>query len=60
MTTYSYKCDECLYEFDAKQRMTDDSLKICPECNNVALRRVITTTSKPIFKGGGWPDKKGY
>lgn len=53
MTTYHYKCDACQHEFDIKQRMTDDSLEICPECMVVGLKRVIQPT-EVIYKGDGW------
>lgn len=60
MPTYTYRCNECNHQFDIKQRMTDDKLEVCPKCMAVPIERIITHAPPPIFKGGGWPDKKGY
>ena len=53
MLTYTYKCSECNHTFEIKQRITDDSLEVCPECNHAALKRVITANPF-ILKGDGW------
>ena len=52
MPTYSYKCTKCGHQFDAKQRMTDDSLTDCPVCDG-PVRRVVGSVGI-VFKGKGF------
>ena len=53
MPIYEYRCDACGHELEALQKLSEESLKDCPECNAAALRRLV---SAPTFrlKGGGW------
>jgi putative FmdB family regulatory protein len=53
MPIYEYRCGECGHTLDALQKLNDDPLKHCPECESDALKRLI---SAPAFrlKGGGW------
>lgn len=64
MPTYTYKCDACEHQFDIKQKMSDDKLTTCPECDKEALQKIITTTGGFALKGKGWFKKsattKGY
>jgi len=53
MPTYTYKCGECDYMFERRQRMSDDPIKICPNCNEEAVRRVINQVGI-VFKGSGF------
>ena len=39
---------------EAFQRMSDDLLKICPSCEQPALKRKIGRGAGIIFKGGGF------
>jgi putative FmdB family regulatory protein len=50
---YEYACKSCDHTLDALQKMNDDPLVDCPECGEVALKRLI---SAPRFrlKGQGW------
>ena len=59
MPTYGYECKSCEYTFDAFQAMSDEPLKICPQCGK-DLRRLINGGSGIIFKGSGFyvTDKK--
>ena len=46
MPTYEYitsdkGCDHCSSRFDIQQKMSDDALKVCPECEN-AVKRVFS------------------
>ena len=41
MPTYSYKCNACDYEFERRQRMTDEPVRKCPVCGQPEVRRVI-------------------
>ncbi|MDP8206773.1 MAG: zinc ribbon domain-containing protein [Candidatus Electryonea clarkiae] len=38
MPTYTYKCDDCDYEFDLFHSISDTSEKICPKCDKSANR----------------------
>lgn len=54
MPTYTYRCNNCEYEFDIKQRMADDPLTDCPKCEtNNALRKVLNSVGI-VFKGSGF------
>jgi putative FmdB family regulatory protein len=60
MPTYEYECKSCGHAFDIFQRMSDEPLKICPQCGR-DLRRIINGGTGVIFKGSGFyvTDKKG-
>lgn len=53
MPTYVYKCDDCEYTFEARQRFSDDPLTECPTCNTGEVRRVIHNVGV-VFKGSGF------
>jgi len=54
MPIYSYKCDECDHQFEIKQRIVEDSLTKCPECQKEKLRRLINFVPGISFKGSGF------
>ena len=53
MPIYEYRCDACGHELEALQKLSEDPLRDCPECEDDGLRRLI---SAPAFrlKGDGW------
>ena len=53
MPVYEYRCNACGHEFERTQRMSEDPVKVCPECNEVKVERLISLTSFHL-KGGGW------
>ena len=53
MPTYEYKCLSCGYRFEAFQKMTDEPIKVCPECGG-EVKRLIGTGAGLIFKGSGF------
>lgn len=53
MPTYVYKCGECEHMFETRQRMSEDPLTDCPQCDASALRRVINNVGI-VFKGSGF------
>jgi len=53
MPIYTYRCENCGVQFDYTQKFTDDPLKVCPECNEEALRKVYTPVGV-VFKGSGF------
>ena len=52
MPIYLYQCDSCGLRFEKMQRMSDDPLTECPECNG-HVHRVIQPVGI-IFKGSGF------
>lgn len=54
MPTYTYRCNNCNYQFDIRQRMADDPLADCPSCGTEqALRKVLNSVGI-VFKGSGF------
>lgn len=53
MPIYEYKCSNCDHRFEKLQKMSDDPLKDCPECNKSALVKLVSA-SKFKLKGTGW------
>ena len=53
MPTYNYKCNECENKFSVFQKMSDDSVQECPQCEG-KVRRIISGGSGMIFKGSGF------
>ena len=54
MPTYDYQCDSCGHLFEAFQSMSEDPLRKCPNCEEEALRRLISGGSGVIFRGSGF------
>jgi putative FmdB family regulatory protein len=52
MPTYAYKCRDCGHTFDIVQKMTEDTLTICPRCGG-RLRKVFAAPAI-AFKGSGF------
>ncbi len=52
MPTYEYTCRACGHTFDIVQKMSDDTLTVCPECGG-ALRKVFAPPAI-AFKGSGF------
>ena len=52
MPTYVYQCDKCGLQFERRQRVTEDPLKDCPECEG-QVHRVFQPVGI-VFKGSGW------
>ncbi|ABD80174.1 FmdB family zinc ribbon protein [Saccharophagus degradans] len=53
MPIYEYKCDACEHEMEALQKMSDEPLVVCPQCNKNALVKKISAAGFRL-KGGGW------
>ena len=52
MPTYEYTCRDCGHTFDIVQKMTEDTLTICPRCGG-RLRKVFAAPAI-AFKGSGF------
>ncbi len=52
MPIYEYECKSCENVFEVQQRMTDNPLKKCPDCNG-EVKKLISASSFQL-KGGGW------
>jgi len=53
MPIYEYRCESCGHEIDALQKLSDDPLRDCPDCEKPSLRRLISAPSFRL-KGDGW------
>jgi putative FmdB family regulatory protein len=56
---YGYRCSACGHQFEILQRVSDEPLKVCPECQG-KLTKILYPTGV-IFKGSGFytTDYKG-
>lgn len=53
MPVYTYRCENCGIQFDKRQSFSDDSLTVCPECEQEALHKVYQPVGI-VFKGKGF------
>jgi putative FmdB family regulatory protein len=53
MPTYEYECKSCGHTFDVFQNMSDEPVRVCPECGR-EVRRLIGGGTGIIFKGSGF------
>jgi putative FmdB family regulatory protein len=54
MPTYEYKCENCGHLFEQFQSITSKPLRVCPQCGESKLNRLIGAGSGIIFKGSGF------
>jgi putative FmdB family regulatory protein len=52
MPVYEYECRECEKVFEVQQRISDDPIKICPDCQG-EVKKLMSMSSFQL-KGGGW------
>ena len=53
MPTYDYICSDCGYEFEHFQSMSDEPIRVCPNCKGTVSRKIGGGTGL-IFKGSGY------
>lgn len=53
MPIYEYQCEKCGHQMEKLQKMSDDPLKDCPECEEPALRKLVSAAAFKL-KGTGW------
>lgn len=54
MPTYEYRCPDCDHHFERFQSITADPIKVCPECANENVKKLIGAGAGLIFKGSGF------
>ena len=52
MPVYEYECPACEKVFEVQQRMADDPISQCPECDG-PVKKIMSMSSFKL-KGGGW------
>ena len=52
MPVYEYECPACEKILEVQQRMADDPLTQCPECDG-PVKKIMSRSSFQL-KGGGW------
>jgi putative FmdB family regulatory protein len=52
MPVYEYECSACAKVFEVQQRMSDEPLKTCPDCEG-EVRKLVSVSSFQL-KGSGW------
>jgi putative FmdB family regulatory protein len=52
MPTYGYRCGTCGHEFEIHQKITDEPLKVCPNCQGKLSKKVYP--AGVIFTGTGY------
>ncbi|NKB31932.1 MAG: zinc ribbon domain-containing protein [Pseudomonadales bacterium] len=53
MPIYEYQCEQCAHRLEALQKISDDPLQDCPECNQASLKKLLSAASFRL-KGAGW------
>ena len=53
MPFYEYQCNNCDHRLEVLQKMSDVPLVYCPECNEAALKKLISAAAFRL-KGTGW------
>ncbi|MDD5455938.1 MAG: zinc ribbon domain-containing protein [Candidatus Margulisbacteria bacterium] len=53
MPRYHYRCEKCAHEFEKRQSMTEEPVKICPVCQG-QTSRIISSNVGIAFKGTGF------
>ena len=53
MPTYTYRCKDCTYQYDAMQSMKAAPHAHCPKCSG-SVARLIGSGAGILFKGSGF------
>lgn len=57
--TYEYICKNCSHTWEVEQKITDQAINICPKCNQLTAKRLISGGTGFELKGPGW-SSDGY
>ncbi len=52
MPIYEYECKKCGKHFEFWQKITEEPIKVCPECGGELMK--LISESGFILKGTGW------
>lgn len=53
MPIYEYQCQNCGYNLEAFQKMSEAPLTDCPECGKPGLQKLVSAAGFQL-KGTGW------
>jgi len=53
MPIYEYQCTACGFQKEMLQKISDEPLKICPECGQETMQKMVSAAAFRL-KGGGW------
>lgn len=53
MPFYEYQCTQCDHRLEVLQKISDEPLVYCPECNEPTLKKLISAAAFRL-KGTGW------
>lgn len=53
MPMYEYKCEQCGFNFERLQKMSEEPIKKCPKCGG-NVKRLNGSDINIIFKGSGF------
>ncbi len=53
MPIYEYECEACSNKLEKLQKISDEPLKVCPECNQSKLNKLVSAAGFRL-KGSGW------
>lgn len=53
MPIYEYRCESCSFELEKLQKISDEKLVDCPQCEQPTLKRLVSAAAFRL-KGGGW------
>ena len=53
MPIYEYRCEGCAHEFETIQKVSEEALRTCPECDQNALIKKVSAAGFRL-KGKGW------
>jgi len=54
MPTYEYQCNACDHSFELFQSIKARSVRKCPQCGKLKVKRIIGIGAGVIFKGSGF------
>jgi putative FmdB family regulatory protein len=59
--TYEYECTNptCKHTWEEEQRITAQSIRMCPKCKSQTAKRLISKSAF-ILNGEGWFKSGGY
>lgn len=53
MPFYEYQCTDCGHKLEVLQKISDEPLAECPDCEKPALKKLVTAAAFRL-KGSGW------